>query len=1034
MMFIRKKALISLLIVISLGILLSLSCICVAEDYPLQSTSDLYEIPQKRWVGHLTFNIKKLLNYNKTTDEYREYTNPTGAGGFLFNLYMQVTDDSGETKWELIDTFSKDNHARVEGNDETGEYQWELSHIDSIKLLRLTEQDKENCDEANPIVRHFKIVEDIKKNVTPESNEVYIDVKARRTKDGTQWVFETQYKRDEKIIPLASFYNKYKLSPVQKTIRIKKLISRSLLTEDSFTFQIRRRDGEKLRNSNGELCDKLELTLNEENHFQGDFVLLFTLEELLKKVKDESGRTVYQYYVNSKEIEYVIEEVFSGEEPIEKQSLTISIENRRENNQLEVKFKEPDPENPDKFNYNTDEMKDLRIRNEYSPDPISVPLKISKNLKSGSWPAEGFTFILQEIDKEPESITINDISNPSVIIKKVYEESGTYTYRVTEQKPGNTGGILYDDSVHSIIVKVEDKADGLKATVLYDNVQTEGLTITNEKIKDIQIQLKAKKVVENNIRIDPGEFTFRLEQTDSKGNSITDGSDPFRSSTGTDNIATFTLNLERGKTYYYKMMEEKGGLPGWTYAENTAQFQIDVASAETPTYTITYNGQNYTSDSSVPAVEFSNRYTLSNGEAEIKVEKILTGRLWNEEDEFTFCLTSEKGAPIRTANGMVDKLEITASMHDPDPAFPRLIYEMSDLINQGVIEDKTFEYTITEKEPETGTKGVVYDKHVETIQVKVKENRSTGKIETEILKEDKLFDKLPSFINRYTITDEKKVKVGVFKRIENRLWENGDSFEFQIFPYDAPVLDEEMPLEEMPMPSKANLYITYNSENVADQLNTKSGYFDEMTFTIPGIYTYEIREIEPEKKEKGMTYDKTRYYVEIKVEDNGDGTLKEPTIWYSSTESERPSVVVNTYNKDKDKDKDKDSYLFSFAKQWYGMPTDNVSFTLYNPDGTERKHSPVIIKESDKLWIIKYWLSSPGDYYAVENASNGYTPVYQNRGTHEEVQDRVYNGGRIINYQAPPTGDKNHLNALFIIAGICLTGILIYAGRKQNEK
>ena len=41
---------------------------------------------------------------------------------------------------------------------------------------------------------------------------------------------------------------------------------------------------------------------------------------------------------------------------------------------------------------------------------------------------------------------------------------------------------------------------------------------------------------------------------------------------------------------------------------------------------------------------------------------------------------------------------------------------------------------------------------------------------------------------------------------------------------------------------------------------------------------------------------------------------------------------------------------------------------------------------------------------------------------------------RKINYQAPPTGDKNQLNALFIIAGICLTGILIYAGRKQNEK
>ena len=42
--------------------------------------------------------------------------------------------------------------------------------------------------------------------------------------------------------------------------------------------------------------------------------------------------------------------------------------------------------------------------------------------------------------------------------------------------------------------------------------------------------------------------------------------------------------------------------------------------------------------------------------------------------------------------------------------------------------------------------------------------------------------------------------------------------------------------------------------------------------------------------------------------------------------------------------------------------------------------------------------------------------------------------GKIINVQAPPTGDKDQLNVLFVIFGICLTGILIYAGKKQGKK
>ena len=78
--FIQKKAFILLLIVTAIGMLFSINYIGMAEEeIPLVSYSDLVE--ELGWSGHLTFQIKKFLNYKKSA--------PNGAGGFTFALYKK---------------------------------------------------------------------------------------------------------------------------------------------------------------------------------------------------------------------------------------------------------------------------------------------------------------------------------------------------------------------------------------------------------------------------------------------------------------------------------------------------------------------------------------------------------------------------------------------------------------------------------------------------------------------------------------------------------------------------------------------------------------------------------------------------------------------------------------------------------------------------------------------------------------------------------------------------------------------------------
>lgn len=117
------------------------------------------------------------------------------------------------------------------------------------------------------------------------------------------------------------------------------------------------------------------------------------------------------------------------------------------------------------------------------------------------------------------------------------------------------------------------------------------------------------------------------------------------------------------------------------------------------------------------------------------------------------------------------------------------------------------------------------------------------------------------------------------------------------------------------------------------------------------------------------------------------------------------------------------SFRFAFTCQWLGKHEDSVDWVLYHGDGTvAHKHfNKTII--SDTEWLYEAWFEADGDFYVIENRPRGYKVRYENTGAHAGNTTRCYNGGKIINYRIPQTGDSANLLLWIGIAAAGAAGL-----------
>ena len=275
--------------------------------------------------------------------------------------------------------------------------------------------------------------------------------------------------------------------------------------------------------------------------------------------------------------------------------------------------------------------------------------------------ANEFTFLLKD-----QAGTLIDTKtngeNGDILFSPVsFNEAGTFTYTITEQKPATPeSAITYDETVHTVTVTVTKDENGqLNADVQYDG-KKDTPTFTNTytpptpvppTVKPTSAQFKAKKVLAINGSSDrtlkANEFTFLLkDQAGTLIDTKTNGEN--------GDILFDPVSFNEAGTFTYTIVEQKPATPesAITYDETVHTVTVTVTKDE--------NGQlnadvQYDGKKDTPT--FTNTYTPPTpptpSEKQITTSKILEGRDL-QGGEFSFNLLDENGTVLQTKQNAAD--------------------------------------------------------------------------------------------------------------------------------------------------------------------------------------------------------------------------------------------------------------------------------------------------------------------------------------------------------------------------------------------
>ncbi len=477
-----------------------------------------------------------------------------------------------------------------------------------------------------------------------------------------------------------------------------------------------------------------------------------------------------------------------------------------------------------------------------------------------------------------------------------YTTAGTYYYVVKETTEDGSGWTV-DGTEYHITVVVADAtsdvgtgtftitvsctdAEGNTAELTQtQDEETEiytftGLNFTNEYDASGSLNLAATKEY-TGATLNANQFNFTITETTDE-----EASNPYTETVTNDangNI-TFTeisYTLDDVGTHTYEIMETNDEAGGVTYDSSTITVTVKVADAGdgTLTTTVTVDDREITAgtDAAYNVGTFNNKYEATGG-VTLTATKEYTGADL-AEGLFSFTIT-ETSAGIEEENPYTETVKNDA---DGNITFTEIEYTLDD------VGEHTYE--ITETNDEAG--GVTYDSKTITVTVVVEDNGDGTLVATVTVAEESV-----------TVGDDDSYKVGIF---ENSYEATGNltltatktisgmsntvkTFNFTL--YDS------------------NEDFTYGSEDSILGTAFISGFtegvartvtFPSITYTEAGTYYFVIVESSTGTEGDGWTYDGTKYYVTVAMEDDGEGNLI-PTITYDYVNENDENQTANSAN------------------------------------------------------------------------------------------------------------------------------------------
>ena len=243
-------------------------------------------------------------------------------------------------------------------------------------------------------------------------------------------------------------------------------------------------------------------------------------------------------------------------------------------------------------------------------------------------------------------------------------------------------------------------------------------------------------------------------------------------------------------------------------------------------------------------------YTIENAETVVNAED------FGKDHKVTKTIVNPKAKPKETkATIELDKTLTGRDLTDGEFSFE--LYEGANKLQtvtnkNGKVTFAPIEYTeegehtYTVKEVAGNTPGITYDKTDKQVTVKVKKDGDN-------LKADVAYPDNKTFSNTYTAPQPAKAKISASKILEGAELKNGE-FNFQLLDEAGKVLQTK--------------------QNAADGAVA----FDELSYSSEDAgktFHYTIKEVIPESKAKGMTYDEGNIDVTVTVtKDDASNTLK----------------------------------------------------------------------------------------------------------------------------------------------------------------
>ena len=492
-----------------------------------------------------------------------------------------------------------------------------------------------------------------------------------------------------------------------------------------------------------------------------------------------------------------------------------------------------------------------------------------KALSQGStWPAgvDSVTFTLSKMTSDapmPETTTVT-FNSSEVNVEKYFSDISfdmsnagkEYQYKIEETSGFGAAGTI-SGPINVTISVGEDTGTGvLNTTVTYDPTNR---TITNHQIQNIDVTLSAVKSLIGPALTDQ-KWGFKLTATDGgpMPASCGTGTECDISNTGSSvPVGTFTFSYEDiDKTYNYTLTEFK--LP-----ESPDNISIDPAAKEF-SIRISLEGDNLKADVVNAELQSANTFSLgtftntyvADGSIILSATKTMKeGSVWPKDKEFTLILASDNDANASRKLSGLTGLEQPASQSTPNVYFPELSFTMAEAEAETV-----FKFVITEKDGGTTSDGITYSAASHKVSVKPVLDTASHTITVTASVDGGPYQTVTEALNAGSFENDYQAAASMMLAVTKKInvWPEGVIFSFAIAGDDSDSQQKVAALEVQAV------------TNTTDPAEFGAIRFDQTDIG----KTFKFSVSETNKTLSYITYAETPLPVTVKVEDNGDGTLK----------------------------------------------------------------------------------------------------------------------------------------------------------------